>query len=115
MKLSKSYKWHGAILELAMTFHVQRASGDINDVAKWDLPADMVEEYTRDNQLPPSGAKSATSGLTRKPIAKETTDKASACCRNFNKDKCTHPNCKFTYVCSTCGGNHAATKCNSSK
>ena len=79
VKLAKTYKWQGAILDLAINFHTERASADIGDVSAWDLPANMVEEYTRDNLLPVTvhAHNSGGGGSTRrgdnnqKPVVKD--------------------------------------------
>ena len=63
LKLAKTYKWQGAVLNLAIEFHERRVSTGLTDASAWVLDANLIDDFTRGHQL---GARAPASIVTIK-------------------------------------------------
>ena len=112
IKLAKTYKWQGAVLNLAIEFLERRVSAGITDTSAWEIDTALIDEYTRGHQLGPAPLANTSSSKPRQSFIDSSTNKAGIICQNFNKHKgCTTLGCKRDHLCETCGGSHPATDC----
>ena len=59
---------------------------------------------------------SAVMALTRSNPAgkpKEPRERSSQVCRNWNRNACSFPGCRYAHQCSNCRGSHPAAECSS--
>ena len=57
---------------------------------------------------------SAVVALTRPPPGgkpREPRERSSETCRNWNRNRCSFPGCRYAHLCATCRGNHTALEC----
>ena len=107
LKLAKTYKWQGAVLNLAIEFHERRVSTGLTDASAWVLDANLIDDFTRGHQL---GARDPASSSSSKP--KGSSNKSGVVCQNYNKDKgCHFDGCERDHVCENCGEGHPRSEC----
>ena len=57
---------------------------------------------------------SAVVALTRPSSGgrpREPRERSSETCRNWNRNRCSFPGCRYTHLCTSCRGNHPAPEC----
>ena len=50
-------------------------------------------------------------GGRRRPIARSPVGDDGDCCKRWNRGKCSNIDCRFSHVCSGCGGDHQRSAC----
>jgi hypothetical protein len=110
IKLSETYKWQGAVLNMAIEWHERQASTGITDTAAWDLTPSFIDEWTRGHQLGQPSTKSPSNPSNSSARSKEPNTPGRLC-RNYNKPQgCTFEGCRRDHECETCGEKHPGYK-----
>ena len=102
IRLSDTYEWQTGVLTAALAFHNYRIENNILDTDAWVMSVDFstyyiagkVKKRTSIAAAPRSNKGSHQANRGQSP--NETAD----ICRNYNKGKCTWPDCRRRHVCN---------------
>ncbi len=110
IELSRTYNWQGAVLPVAIQYHIVLTMENPLDHTKWPLPRAWVDRHCTSTKTlsSKSGSGPLSADSTNKRKRAETTPSGEIC-RRFNQGICSLKTCRYKHICSvpSCRGNHS--------
>lgn len=116
--LSRKYQWQGAVLSLALDFHIYIVGDLPTDPARWELSiqwqarfcnpiTDLAIRKRKRTNSPSSTSASASASKRTKDA-----NNSSVICLSFNRGSCSRANCRRKHACTNCASeDHGFRKC----